>query len=195
MRAKRKATKQRQAGFTAQKYEVCDKVRMGEGSITPSLLKEMRAENYNFSASQDALYAEGKEFITPTSERPSERKARPVWTGVMMYFPLVWAEVAKVSVLGNKQHVPGQPLHWERGLSADQMDAALRHMLDHGRGELHDVDGALHLAKAVWRLCAELELTLENQAPQAAKAAEPAKERGWFPAGGSHTPFNFKEKP
>jgi len=92
-----------------------------------------------------------------------ERKAAPVWTGVMMYFPAVWAEVAKVSKLGNDQHNPGQPLHWERGKSTDQMDAAFRHMIDHGAGATKDTDGAFHLAKAIWRLCAELQLTIEKE--------------------------------
>jgi len=99
--------------------------------------------------------------ILPTD--PKERKAAPVWTGVMMYFPAVWAEVARVSKLGNDQHNPGQPLHWERGKSTDQMDAAFRHMLDHGAGATKDTDGAYHLAKAIWRLCAELQLTIEKE--------------------------------
>ena len=92
---------------------------------------------------------------------PKERKALPAWTGVMMYFPDVWPEVAKVSVLGNQQHNPGEPLHWARGKSMDQMDAAFRHMLDHGTGTARDTDGVYHLAKAVWRLCAELQLRIE----------------------------------
>jgi len=99
--------------------------------------------------------------VLPTDAK--ERKAAPVWTGVIQYFPAVWAEVAKVSKLGNDQHNPGQPLHWERGKSTDQMDAAFRHMIDHGAGATKDTDGAYHLAKAIWRLCAELQLTIEKE--------------------------------
>lgn len=91
------------------------------------------------------------------------RKGLPLWTGFVMYFPDVFPEVAKVSVLGNQQHNPGQPLHWERGKSTDQMDAAFRHMLDHGMGTTKDTDGTYHLAKAIWRLCAELQLTIEKE--------------------------------
>jgi len=106
-----------------------------------------------------AIVAPSTILVLPTDAK--ERKAAPVWTGVMMYFPAVWAEVAKVSKLGNDQHNPGQPLHWERGKSTDQMDSALRHMIDHGSGTPKDTDGAYHLAKAIWRLCAELQLQIE----------------------------------
>jgi Zn-finger nucleic acid-binding protein len=92
-----------------------------------------------------------------------DRKALPIWTGCMMYFPDVWAEIAKVSKIGNDQHNPGQPLHWAREKSTDQMNTAFRHMLDHGAGNLFDVNGEYHLAKAIWRLCAELQLTIEKQ--------------------------------
>lgn len=96
---------------------------------------------------------------------PKDAKARketPIWTGVMMYFPAVWAEVAKVSVEGNKQHNPGEPLHWARGKSTDYLDSAFRHMLDHGAGEQKDDDGTYHLAKAIWRLCAQLQVVIEQ---------------------------------
>lgn len=92
---------------------------------------------------------------------PKERKDTPIFTGVLMYFPDAFAEVAKVSVLGNKQHNPGEPLHWERGKSTDQLDSAMRHMIDHKASHPIDTDGTYHLAKAIWRLAAELQLTLE----------------------------------
>lgn len=102
----------------------------------------------------------------PTLSLPSgaaDRKALPIWTGVIKYFPAVWPEVAHVSVIGNEQHNPGQPLHWSRGKSTDQLDAAFRHMLDHANGNTLDSDGAYHLAKAIWRLCAEFQLFLEKE--------------------------------
>lgn len=97
----------------------------------------------------------------PTDDKA--RKALPIWDGVIMYFPDVWAEIAKVSKAGNDQHNPGEPLHWARGKSMDQMNTAMRHMIDHGTGTLFDTDGGYHLAKAIWRLCAELQLTLERK--------------------------------
>jgi hypothetical protein len=97
----------------------------------------------------------------PTTD--ADRKALPVWTGCLMYFPDVWAEVAKVSRIGNDQHNPGEPLHWERTKSTDHMNTAIRHMLDHGAGNLFDTNGEYHIAKAIWRLCAELQTTIEKQ--------------------------------
>ena len=91
------------------------------------------------------------------------RKATPIWTGCVMYFPDSLAAVAEVSRIGNDQHNPGEPLHWAREKSTDQMNTALRHMIDHGTGTLKDTDGAWHLAKAIWRLCAELQLTIERE--------------------------------
>jgi len=91
------------------------------------------------------------------------RKGFPVFTGVLMYFPDALAAVAHVSKLGNDQHNPGEPLHWARGKSTDQMDTATRHMVDHGVGDTKDADGAYHLAKAAWRILAELQVTIEKE--------------------------------
>lgn len=87
------------------------------------------------------------------------RKGIPLCTGVLDYFPLALAEVAKVSKAGNDQHNPGQPLHWARGKSADFSDTILRHMIE--RGGL-DTDGMRHSAKAAWRILAMLQLELEE---------------------------------
>ena len=102
--------------------------------------------------------------VTDAIYRAQARKSVPIWRGVLMYFPRVWAEVAKVSFLGNQQHNPGQPLHWSRGKSDDHLDSAMRHLLDYGQGARADTDGALHLAKAIWRLCAQLQIDLEQGA-------------------------------
>lgn len=97
----------------------------------------------------------------PTDDKA--RKALPIFTGVLMYFPDAIAAVAEVSRLGNEQHNPGEPLHWAREKSTDQLNTAQRHMMDHGVGNVHDTDGAYHLAKAIWRLAAELQLTIERE--------------------------------
>lgn len=91
------------------------------------------------------------------------RKALPVFTGVVMYFPDALAAVAEVSRIGNEQHNPGEPLHWARGKSMNQEDTALRHMMDHGRGVRYDTDRARHLAKAAWRILAALQLDIEQE--------------------------------
>jgi hypothetical protein len=93
------------------------------------------------------------------------RKALPIFDGVLMYFPDAIAAVAAVSKAGNDQHNPGEPLHWARGKSMDQMNTAVRHMMDHGTGTHIDTDGQWHLAKAAWRLLAALQLAIEEQTP------------------------------
>ena len=98
---------------------------------------------------------------------PSDRDARnalPVWDGCLMYFPDVWAEIAKVSVAGNKQYAFGGKLRWERTVSTDHENKVIRHMLDHAAGNVLDSDGTFHLAKAAWRVLAALQLAIEAQA-------------------------------
>lgn len=94
---------------------------------------------------------------------PEERKQRPLYSGLLVYFPKALMEVAYTSWLGNQQHHPDKPLHWDRNKSTDQLDACLRHLDNHAQGELKDTDGAYHIAKSIWRLCAELELILEKE--------------------------------
>ena len=90
---------------------------------------------------------------------PQARKAIPICTGVLDYFPLALAEVARVSKAGNDQHNPGQPMHWARGKSMDQADTIIRHLME--RGGI-DSDGQRHSAKAAWRVLALLQLELEG---------------------------------
>ncbi len=89
-----------------------------------------------------------------------ERKNLPIATGVLDYFPDALAEVARVSKIGNDQHNPGEPLHWDRTKSTDESDAAIRHFLER---EKKDSDGTYHAAKAIWRMCAFLQKKLEKE--------------------------------
>lgn len=95
-----------------------------------------------------------------------ERKETPIFSGVIAYFPLALAAVARVSWRGNEQHNPGEPLHWAREKSDDHLDAAMRHLVDYASGTALDVDGESHLAKAMWRIGAQLQLDEENAAQQ-----------------------------
>jgi hypothetical protein len=97
----------------------------------------------------------------PTEDKA--RKALPIFDGVLMYFPDALLAVAAVSKSGNDQHNPGEPLHWSRGKSMDQMNTATRHMMDHGMGATRDTDGCYHLAKAAWRVLAQLQLAIEAE--------------------------------
>ena len=88
------------------------------------------------------------------------RKATPLATGVLDFFPDALAEVARVSQVGSKQHHPGDPVHWDKSKSADEADALLRHLVE--RGTL-DTDGMRHSAKVAWRALALLQRELDDE--------------------------------
>lgn len=88
------------------------------------------------------------------------RKALPLVTGVLDYFPDALLAVAEVSRVGNDQHNPGKPLHWDRAKSKDEADALGRHLLQ--RGTL-DTDGGRHSAKVAWRALALLQKEIESE--------------------------------
>jgi hypothetical protein len=95
----------------------------------------------------------------PTDSK--SRNALPVWDGCIAYFPDCWAEIAKVSAIGNLQHNLGDKLHFNRQVSTDHANKVMRHMLDHAAGNTLDVDGTYHLAKAAWRALAALQVAIE----------------------------------
>lgn len=86
------------------------------------------------------------------------RKEMPICRGVLDYFPLSMAEIAKVSLAGNRQHNGNEEMHWARDKSSDHADCIARHLIE--RGGI-DVDGQRHSAKLAWRSLANLELELE----------------------------------
>jgi len=92
----------------------------------------------------------------PTDART--RKAVPIWSGVLNYFPDAIAEVAVASRLGNEQHNPGKPLFWDRSKSGDELDALTRHLMEAGT---IDTDGVRHSTKVAWRALANLQKELE----------------------------------
>jgi hypothetical protein len=88
-----------------------------------------------------------------------ERKKTPVYSGVLNYFPDAILEVAKVSYIGNQQHHPDLPLHWDRNKSTDELDALARHLIEAGK---IDSDGIRHSAKVAWRALANLQKEIEK---------------------------------
>lgn len=91
----------------------------------------------------------------------AERKATPVFSGVLKYFPNALKEVSRCSKAGNDQHHPDKPLHWDMNKSKDELDALTRHLIDHSLDPV-DTDGMLHLTKVAWRALAALERHLTN---------------------------------
>jgi hypothetical protein len=136
--------------------EVVAEVRTTDGTIerrtsTPTgVTTEVPARR---SPHQDVLLA--------LPEGAAERKAIPICTGVLDYFPAALAAVAQLSRKGNDQHNPGEPLHWARGKSFDQPDTIVRHLMQ--RGTL-DTDGVRHSAKVAWRALAMLQEEIEREA-------------------------------
>jgi len=95
--------------------------------------------------------------MLPTEAK--QRKNIPVYSGVLAYFPLAIAAVAELSRVGNEQHNPDKPLHWDRSKSGDEKDALARHLLEAGSV---DGDGIRHSTKVAWRALANLEKELEK---------------------------------
>jgi len=87
------------------------------------------------------------------------RKEMPIYSGVIKYFPDAIKYVSRVSFIGNEQHNPGTPLHWDRSKSQDELDALARHLVDCGT---LDDDGLYHDAKVAWRALANLQKLLEK---------------------------------
>ena len=94
----------------------------------------------------------------PTDSR--ERKTYPLYRGLFLYFPRALAAVAHHSWIGNEQHNPGTPIHWDRSKSTDEEDALLRHVIE---GDWEAV---------AWRALAKLEKVLEERAAHASAEAQ-----------------------
>lgn len=114
--------------------------------------------------------------ILPT--KAADRKAAPIASGVLAYFPLAMIAVAQVSKIGNDQHNPGSPLHWDRSKSTDEDDALARHSVDRAMGIKFDTDGTRHSAKRAWRALAALEKELEADLAAAKKPKKRRARRG-----------------
>ena len=93
--------------------------------------------------------------------KAQKRKATPIYSGCISYFPLALAEIAKCSQVGNDQHNPDTILHWDRAKSGDELDAMMRHLLDHASGEIFDDDGVRHIVKSGWRILAFIQKEME----------------------------------
>jgi hypothetical protein len=91
----------------------------------------------------------------------AERKATPITSGVLDYFPLAMAAVARLSKRGNDKHNPGEPLHWAREKSTDHADCIARHLIE--RGTIEPESGEALEACLAWRALALLQLAEEKR--------------------------------
>ena len=92
-------------------------------------------------------------------ELTAARKDQPVASGVLAYFPDAIRAVAVCSKVGDEQHNPGTPMHWDRAKSGDEADALMRHFMERGTV---DTDGILHSTKVAWRALAMLQKEPED---------------------------------
>ena len=88
----------------------------------------------------------------------ANRKALPVVSGALDYFPDALLAVAELSRIANEQHNPGEPMHWARSKSTDEADALVRHLIERGT---FDTDGVRHSTKVAWRALALLQKEIE----------------------------------
>lgn len=106
------------------------------------------------------------------------RKAFPITSGLIDYFPDACAAVANVSFLGNEKHNPGEVMHHARGKSMDHADCIGRHLTERGGYDVIVIKGVSHRvrhsAALAWRAMAllqeELEKELSLPLPRAARA-------------------------
>ena len=120
------------------------------------------AVEYINEANEGIKFTEGGIKFTSRLQEEAVKKRRkqtPIFSGVLNYFPDAIREVAQCSFVGNEQHNPNTPLHWDRGKSGDELDALARHLLEAGT---IDSDGIRHSAKVAWRALANLQKEIEN---------------------------------
>lgn len=91
-------------------------------------------------------------------DEASVRKGRPVYSGVVRYFPDALLAVSELSLAGQRQHNPDKPLAWDRSKSGDELDALMRHLIEAGT---RDTDGIRHSTKVAWRALANLQKEIE----------------------------------
>ena len=89
------------------------------------------------------------------------RKATPIFSGCLRYFPNALAAIARLSKAGNDKHNPGEPLHWSRGKSNDHGDCLVRHQMDFD--QIDPETGEYHAVAVAWRALAQLELLEEKR--------------------------------
>lgn len=85
-------------------------------------------------------------------------EGKPKMSYFMRSFPKMMEAIARVKEFGANKYDDG---NWRLGNKPDEeyYDSLFRHLDYHFKGELYDSDsGCLHLAHAVWNLCALLEL-------------------------------------
>ncbi len=111
----------------------------------------------------EGICAPGMQTAGEINDEHARRKAQPVWSGFVCYFPDAMGKIAELSLIANEQHHPGTPLHWDKSKSKDHMDALMRHGIDDIKGRKTDTDKVWHKTKVAWRAMAELQEECDRQ--------------------------------
>jgi hypothetical protein len=131
--------------------------KSGEEFYTLLNEKIMRIKYDREARNMDIISGTEAAYINPISVA-EQRKQQPVFSGVLQYFPDAILEVANTSWVGNNQHHPDKPLHWDKSKSTDELDALTRHLMQAGT---FDTDGVRHSAKVAWRALANLQREID----------------------------------
>lgn len=106
------------------------------------------------------------------------RKMIPIFKYLTGYFAKAHREVTKVCVVNNVRYNPDRApadINWNRGKSPDQLGSAVRHIMEAAvDGKVFEyvpadiaaitgIEKVYVLAEAMWRIGAELELTIERE--------------------------------
>lgn len=129
------------------------------------------------------------------SDDDKVRKMLSIFKYLTRYFPKAHREVTKVCVVNNVRYSPDRSpadIVWNRSKSTDQLGSAFRHMLEaavDGKvfeavpeevAKLTGIERVYVLAEAMWRIGAELELTIEREEAKALLALPKADPNaGW----------------
>lgn len=94
----------------------------------------------------------------------ARRKQIRAFMGFVKYFPDAIALVAYLSKVANDQHNPGEPMHWAKDKSKEELDSLMNHLMDvASKGELsQDSDGILDAIKIAWRGMANLQRLVDK---------------------------------
>lgn len=119
----------------------------------------MHCTNRLYMGQRSLSWESPPEMLLPTDS--AARKEIPITTGVLDYFPLAIAGIARISKKGNDKHNPGQPLHWSRDKSQDHADCIPRHLVD--RDAIDPDSGEPHYLSLCWRALAYAQLAEEKR--------------------------------
>lgn len=136
----------------------------GAGAAAPAW-EQLVAGILNRGGAQVQQQPGGMKKVCGLPTDSEERKRIPIGTFLLEYFPDAIIEMTKLSYDGNEKHNPGEPMHWAREKSSDQVDCIFRHLFDFGAArDCDDLEAQINEMRSVmWRAGAQLQLLCEQR--------------------------------